>query len=208
MPADAALLRAALAATWPAAEERRLGPFLLRRGAGGGGRVSAASLAEADAADADLAAAEAAMRAWGQVPLFRLSPGEAALDARLAARGYLLRDPTLILAAPTDAVAAEPGEAAVFGDGPLACMAEIWAAGGIGPARLAVMARAPAPRCYLLGRLDDHPAGAAFVALSGPVAMMHALEVSPAARRRGLGARMTRAAADWARRQGAGTFAL
>ncbi|HRO11657.1 GNAT family N-acetyltransferase, partial [Amaricoccus sp.] len=53
-----------------------------------------------------------------------------------------------------------------------------------------------------------HPAGAAFVALAGPVAMMHALEVSPAARRRGLGARMTHAAADWARRQGAGTFAL
>ena len=81
------------------------------------------------------------MRAWGQPPLFRIRPGEEALDARLAARGYVVRDPTLILAAPAAAIAVPPGEAAVFGSGPLACMAEIWAAGGIGPARLAVMAR-------------------------------------------------------------------
>ena len=34
----------ALAATWPAAETIRLGPFTLRRGAGGGNRTSAATL--------------------------------------------------------------------------------------------------------------------------------------------------------------------
>ena len=183
------------------------GPGSLRRGAGGGNRASAASL-DAARADADPGEAEAAMRAWGQPPLFRIWPGEAALDARLAARGYVERDPTLILAAPAAAVAVPPGEAAVFGSGPLACMAEIWAAGGIGPARLAVMARVPEPRCYLLGRLDDRPAGAAFVALAGRFAVLHALEVAPFARRHGLGARMTAAAAHWAHAQGAETLAL
>ena len=208
MPADAGPLRAALAATWPPAEIRRAGPWILRRGAGGGNRASAASLDAAADADADPGEAEAAMRAWGQPPLFRIWPDEAALDARLAARGYVERDPTLILAAPAAAVAVPPGEAAVFGSGPLACMAEIWAAGGIGPARLAVMARVPEPRCYLLGRLDDRPAGAAFLALAGPFAVLHALEVAPFARRHGLGARMTAAAAHWAHAQGAETFAL
>jgi hypothetical protein len=176
---DPRLLRAALTATWPALETRTSGPFILRRGAGGGNRVSAATLASAADAGADPAEAEAAMRAWGQTPLFRIRRGEEALDARLAARGYVGRDPTLILAARVAAIAAEPGEAAVLGAGPLACMAEIWAADGIGPARLAVMARVAGPSTYVLGRLDDHPAGAAFVAAHGRVAMLHALTVAP-----------------------------
>ena len=165
MPTDPAGLRAALAATWPAAETRRLGPWTLRRGDGGGSRVSAATL---DGPLADPAEAEAAMRAWGQRPLFRIGRGEEALDALLAARGYARHEPTLVLAAPAAALAAAPDEAAVLGPAPLACMAEIWAAGGIGPARLAVMARAPEPRSYILGRLGDRPAGCAFVAACRP----------------------------------------
>ena len=75
------------------------------------------------------------MRGWGQRPLFRIRPGEDALDALLAARGYAVRDPTLILAAPVGG-ARPPSRArrAILGPAPLACMAEIWAAGGIGPA--------------------------------------------------------------------------
>ncbi len=87
-------------------------------------------------------------------------------------------------------------------------MAETWAAGGVGPARLAVMARAPQPRTWLLGRLGDRPAGCAFVALHGVVAMLHALEIAEVARRRGLGARMTRFAAAWGAARGAQTLAL
>ena len=95
-------------ATWPAAETRRLGPWTLRRGDGGGNRVSAATL---DGPPADPAAAEAVMRGWGQPPLFMIRPGEDALDACLAARGYLERDPTLIAAAPAAALAARRGRA-------------------------------------------------------------------------------------------------
>ena len=51
-------------------------------------------------------------------PLFRIRPGEEALDALLAARGYVVRDPTLILAAPVAAIAGDPGEAAIFGPAP------------------------------------------------------------------------------------------
>jgi GNAT superfamily N-acetyltransferase len=87
-------------------------------------------------------------------------------------------------------------------------MAEIWGAGGIGPERLAVMARAPEPRAYILGRLGDRAAGAAFVALHGEVAMAHAIEVAASFRRQGLGAALTAAAAAWGVAHGARTFAL
>jgi ribosomal protein S18 acetylase RimI-like enzyme len=99
-------------------------------------------------------------------------------------------------------------ERAVFGDMPLRAIADVWAAGGIGPERLAVMARAPAPKIYLLGRREDRVAGAGFAALSGDAAVLHALEVAPAARRRGIAAAMVRAAATWAVEQGAGRLLL
>ena len=84
-------LFATLDATWPAAASDRLGAWRLRRGEGGGNRVSAATL-EGDLADPG--AAEQAMRQMGQAPLFMVRPGEDALDVTLAARGYLTRDPT------------------------------------------------------------------------------------------------------------------
>ena len=82
-------------------------------------------------------------------------------------------------------------------------MAEIGAAGGVGPARLAVMARAPEPRAFILGRLGDRPAGAAFAALHGGVAMLHAVEVAPFARRQGLATAIAAAAAAWGLAHGA-----
>jgi ribosomal protein S18 acetylase RimI-like enzyme len=195
----------ALAATWPAAETIRLGPFTLRRGAGGGNRTSAATL---DGPPGDIAGAEAAMRAWGQRPLFQLRPGDDELDRLLDARGYRLHDPSVLYAAPAAALAAPAGLDAIPCDAPLACMAEIWAADGVGPARVAVMRRASAPRAWLLGRLDDRPVGCAFVAVAGGVAMLSALVVAPEARRRGLAARMMRGAAAWAAAEGAATFGL
>lgn len=196
---------AALQATWPAAEVRRLGPWTVRRGEGGGNRTEAASL---DGPLADIEAAEAAMRAWNQRPLFILRPGDDALDAALAARGYDVPDRNRVYAAPAAALAAPGGLYAIPSAQPLAAMAEIWAEGGIGSAKLAVMARTPAPRTHLLGRLDDRPAGCAFVAAHAGVAMLSALHVAPQARRRGLAGHLVRAAAAWAAQAGAGTLAL
>ena len=75
-------------------------------------------------------------------------------------------------------------------------------------ARLAVMARVAVPKVAILGRSDDKPAGVAFVACAGPVAMLHALEVRLAMRRQGAARKMLIAAAHWAQAQGAQTFAL
>jgi GNAT superfamily N-acetyltransferase len=196
---------AALSATWPAAETLRLGPWTLRRGAGGGNRASAATR---EGPGGEIAEAEAAMRAWGQRPIFQLRPGDADLDAELDARGYRLHDPSVLYAAPSAALARPGGLAAIPCEAPLATMAEMWAADGVGRERLAVMARAPAPRTWLLGRLDDRPAGCAFVAASGGHAMLSALLVAPRARHRGLAARLVAAAAAWAAAAGAPTLAL
>ena len=183
--------------------------WLLQRGAGGGQRVSAARQV---ADGADIGAAEIAMRAWGQRPLFRIGPGEEELDALLEQRGYVLGDPTEILAGSTQDVAAlSPAgreERAIFCAAALACMVEIWGGLGVGPARLAVMERAPEPRVWLLGRSGDRPAGCAFAAMHEDVAMIHALAISTEARRAGLGRAMSLAAARWALKQGAGQFAL
>jgi GNAT superfamily N-acetyltransferase len=194
-----------LHATWPAAETRRAGPWTLRRGDRGGSRVSAATL---DGAMAEFEAAEAAMHAWQQRPVFMVRTGETTLDEALAERGYARFDPTVLMAIDTGALVGETDGLTMVCDAPLACQAEIWAAGGIGTPRLAVMTRARGTKTWLLGRAGDRPAATAFVAVHDGVAMLHALEVSPDARRAGLGGAMTRAAARWAASHGAGTLAL
>jgi N-acetylglutamate synthase len=196
----------ALLATWPPAENRRQDGWTLRRGEGGGNRVSAATL---DGATDDIAAAEAAMRAWGQRPTFMIRPWDEALDRRLDGLGYLVEAPTLIVAARPEAVAPpSPDERAIFGPQPLAVMREIWAAGGVGPSKLAVMARAVDPKTYLLGRSGDAPAACAFAACDQEIGMLQALEVAAPFRRQGLGTALTRAAAAWTAAHGATVYAL
>lgn len=198
----------ALLATWPAAAETRLGPVTLRAGAGGGKRVSAATV-EGPADAAAVAAAEAAMRAEGRAPLFRVGRDQPGLDAILATRGYDLLDPTVYYAAPVAQVARPPRAMSLFPIWPpLAIQAQIWAESGIGPARLAVMARAPGPKCSFVARIDNRAAGVGFCALHGPIAMLHALEVVPEFRRRGTGRLLVTGIAHWAQGQGAETFAL
>lgn len=149
------------------------------------------------------------MRRLGQRPLFMVRGNDAAFDQALAARGYRPIDPVVLYAAPVPALTAEVPRVRTFTLWPpLAIQREIWAEGGIGEARLAVMARAGAPRVSILGRSGDKPAGTAFVACHGTIAMVHALEVRPAMRRDGLGRHMMQAAANWAETQGAWTLAL
>ncbi|MBE0555377.1 MAG: GNAT family N-acetyltransferase [Rhodobacteraceae bacterium] len=195
----------AMEATWPPAAHHPLGPFLLRDGAGGGKRVSAAS-AEGPWTDADLTAAEAAMAE----PLFLIRPGDEALDAALAERGYQRIDPVVAYAAPAAHLAAEPpAHMTTFPHWPpMEIARQLWAEGHIGPARLAVMDRAAGAKCAILSRASDRASGVAFVACDGPMAMLHALEVSPALRRQGSAHNILRAAAAWALDNGADTLAL
>ena len=198
----------AIDGTWPAAAKTMIGPFTIRDGQGGGKRVSAAT-AQGPATHADIMAAEDAMRARAQSPLFMIRDTDAALDAALAARGYQIIDPTNGYAAPaamlTD-IAVPPVTAFAIWE-PLAIMAEIWAKGGIGPQRLDVMARAQV-KTGLLARWNEKPVGAAFVAVHDGIAMVHAVEVLEHQRRQGVAQWIMRRAAFWARDHGADTLSV
>lgn len=208
MTSTAAALYSAVDATWPAARMTPVGPWLLRAGQGGGKRVSAAT-AEREVSDADIARAEQEMQAMGQSALFMVRAGEAPLDTALAARGYDIVDPVEMLTCPvtrlTD-IPVPPLTTFVIWE-PLAIMADIWAKGGIGPSRLKVMKRAKI-KTAVLARWNNKPAGVAFVALDGPIAMVHAVEVLPEHRRQGVAQWIMRQAAFWAADHGAETMAV
>ncbi len=197
-------LYAVTEATWPPAERTPAGPWMLRNGAGGGKRVSAAT-AEGDWGDDDLPAAETAMRLLGQDALFMIREGDDALDAALADRGYEVIDPVNLWICPIDKLTdvAVPRVTAFAIWEPLAIMRDIWEAGGIGPARIAVMERAELPKTGIFGRINDKPAGTGYCAISEGIAMVHALEIAKSQRRKGMGVWMMRQAAHWAKANGA-----
>lgn len=202
---------AAIDATWPAERTIPLGPVTLRRTRDAGMRVSSASVSEGWAA-ADVTGAEEAMRAFGQTPAFAVRPGQQELDALLQTRRYRKCFEVVLMAAPIETVLArvrESAEHVVLSGLLLQAQRDLWLAGGhvLAP-RLAVMERAAGPKAWLLGGVGNRPRGTGFVALSGRIAMLHALEVHARARRKGLGARLTGAAARWAREEGAAELAL
>jgi hypothetical protein len=161
-----------------------VGPFDLNDGAGGGNRVSAARLSDplsdgGAVSPGEVSDVATAQTARGTEALFMVFGWQDPLDRLLAAEGYATRDETLILAAPAADIAEAPPPVSCFEIWPpLAVQEEIWDAGGIGPARL---------RCHAPGRrsqdrpirTDQRPSRrAAFIAVHGKVAMLHALEVT------------------------------
>lgn len=203
-------LFAALDATWPALAQHTAGGWLVRHGADGGKRVSAATVLTPAKAAASIDAAEAAHLALGQEPLFCLRPDDAAADRALAERGYHTLDPVQIFTSPAASIAAEPpahmSSFAIWP--PLAIIDEVWHQGHIGPARRAVMDRVSGAKTAILGRVSDRAAGAVFVAMHDDMAMIHALHVDPAQRRQGLARNLVRAAAAWAISQRADQLSL
>ncbi|MEM6624274.1 MAG: GNAT family N-acetyltransferase [Pseudomonadota bacterium] len=194
----------AVDATWPAAETRTVGGWTLRRGEGGGQRVSAAS------GHGEIGAAVHAMRTWGQPPLFRVGPDDTATDNALEQAGYVVHDQTVLYAAKAEALVGDTSHTAAAYRCQFrpAIMEEIWQKGGIGPARLAVMDRASGASCFLMSRAGDRPAGVAFLALDQEVAMIHAIEVLPEFRRQGAGVLLMELAARMAGELGAEWLAL
>jgi GNAT superfamily N-acetyltransferase len=197
-------LAAVMEATWPPLRRWQVGPFILRDGAGGGKRVSAASC-DGPFTEAELATAIASMAK----PLMLIRDGDQALDAKLQARGWQIIDQVVAYAAPISQLAAELPPLAAFAHWPpLEIARSIWAEGGIGPARLAVMDRVVGPKTAILARAADRPAGIAFVACHGKEAMLHALDVRAGHRRQGVGRTLLHAAANWAAAQGATRLTL
>ena len=195
--------------TWPPVSMSTQGAWTIREGRGGGQRVSSAT-ENWPTTEADLATAEEAMLALGQVPIFQIREGERPLDLMLDHHGYEIADPVNIYAIAMDEMlthTAPPVSGFAIWP-PLAIMREMWLDMGIDAGRQAVMERTKAPKAALLGRTDDNPAGVAFVAIHQGIAMLHALEVVPALRRRGTGRNLLIAAANWAADNGAKVFSL
>lgn len=193
-----------LDATWPAAERVEVGSFTLRRGEGGDKRVSAATASGA-VTEADIAAAEQAMDDRGQQAMFAVRADQTALDRMLVERAYLTLDPTRLYEVPSHDLASldTPADVGFPVWPPLQVQKDIWAAGGIGPARLAVMDRVTAPKTTILGRLGGDAAGTAFVAVHERIAVIHALDVLSHLRRRGVARNVLVHAARWGRENGA-----
>lgn len=194
-------LFAALEATWPPVSSRQVGPFRLREGAGGGKRVSAAVL--------EGPFTEAALADIADQPLFQLRQGQDDLDRALAARGYAVLDPSILYVAPIDRIAQKPRPVSLLAAWPpLAMQRQVWADGGVGAERIAVMERACDPKMAFIARFENRVAGAGFIAIHDGIAMLHALQVEAYFRRKGVARYMVRGMAHWAREQGAHTFAL
>ena len=193
-------------ATWPAATETQVGPWLIRDGQGGGKRVSAARPLGSVTQD-DVALAVSEMEKLGQPALFSLRPEDGELDSILAHLGYEVLDPSILFVGPIFEGEAPPVTAFDIWP-PLQIMKDVWAEGGIGPGRIAVMERVAGPKTSILGRISDRAAGCAFVAMHQTTAMVHAVEVLPDYRRNGLARNMMYAAARWAKEHGAEHFAL
>ncbi|PTX57793.1 acetyltransferase (GNAT) family protein [Litoreibacter ponti] len=190
-----------LEATWPAARKSRVGPWEIKEGKGGGKRVMAAKAIDPVGA-ADVALAENAMKALEQPKLFVLRDQDEKLDSILAERGYEIVDPTLLFE--SDIVVADVPPVTAFEIWPpLQIMLDLWVEDGVGPDRIAVMERGQGPKTSILGRIKDRAAGAAFVAIHGQVAMVHAVLVLPEFRRCGLGRHMMQAVSNWAAGHGA-----
>ena len=196
-------------ATWPSAAKTQVGPWTIRRGEGGGSRVSAAT-AHAPFADVDIPLAEAAMTALGQDRIFMIRDGDDALDQALAARGYEVKDPVNLYAAPLARVTAPnaPHHMTFRAWPPLAIQTELWSEAHIGPARIAVMARADCPKTTLFARHGQTPAGNVYVGTHDRIAMFHALDVAPDHRRHGVAQALILSAVRWAAEVGADQMAL
>jgi GNAT superfamily N-acetyltransferase len=194
-------------ASWPAASQAPFGPFIWREGAGGGSRVSAAT-AQNRPDSGDLDQIEQKFAFHDRDALFQLRDRDRDFDALLAKRGYALTDPTLCMTAPVDAFDTAKPEDAYSCWPPIATQKEIWRAGGIDAARLNVMKRVTIPKTTLLARDGEAPAGTAFVAALGSICVMHALEVLPKNRRKGMGRALMSHAATWAKKHNATTLAV
>lgn len=196
-------------ATWPAAEFLTIGNWTIRKGAGGGQRVSSTT-ANGPVTSADINLAEEAMDALEQNPLFMVREGEEALDALLDAKGYRIKDIVNLYTCPIENITRLAPECITAYPiwPPLAIINEIWSEHGIGVERQAVMHRAHAPKTTILARHNDRAAGVAYVAIHNSMAMLHALEVVNDHRRQGVANNILGAAAIWAQDNGATDFSI
>ena len=210
MPDIAAPERACLTAV-PAQRVAFDGSFVVRSFLGGTGRANAASsLSPAD--DPELgkrvARIEARYEAQGLPVRFRSVPLDPpGLAAMLSTRGYVTKDETIIFVVPADDIARADMDARVLPAPDADWMAVTATAEHQVPARRAekegAVGMMMVPAAWLVLHEAGKPVACISAVADGDLAGFFDLAVVPEARRRGLSARITRAAAHWARAQGA-----
>jgi len=210
MPDVAALERACLTAV-PAQRVAFDGSFVVRSFLGGTGRANAASsLWPADDPDltARVARIEARYEAQGLPVRFRSVPLDPpGLAAMLSARGYVTKDETIIFVVPAEDIARAGADVRVLPAPDADWMAVTATAEHQVPARRAEKERAVGmmmvPAAWMVLHEGCRPVACISAVVDGELAGFFDLAVVPEARRRGLSARITRAAAHWAKAQGA-----
>lgn len=213
-PDIAALERATLTAL-PAPRHVWDGPFVMKAFLGGTGRANACCSLD-PSPDPDLPARvariEAAYHRLGLVSRFRSTPLDPpGLAAVLRHRGYVEEKEVSLVKAGPAAPVAQPDPAVRDEGGPSeAWMALVATAEHQTPARraekLAHAGMLAVPTAWLVLRDDGVDAACLFAVASGSLCGLFDLATRPEHRRRGLGARIVRAAAHWARNLGAGTL--
>ncbi len=195
----------AVDATWSAKRFITHNGWMIREGAGGGQRVSAATL-EAPLKDVDILNAEHKMEALGQRSLFMVRDTDTELDVVLEQANYGIVDPVVVLASSVNDLLNHKytNHETSLSQTPSQNAKTIWADGGIGPDRLAIMARVSEPKAII----QSQNMGVAFTASHKGIAMVHAVEVSKDHRRKGVANVLMYKAALWAQEQGCDWLAV
>ena len=195
--------------TWPAYGRVKHGPWTLREGLGGGKRVSATTLDGFDKAP-NITEAEDGMRAFDQTPIFMIREGDDDLDRNLARKGYEITGRSNIYTAPIKKFTKkDPPRLSVFEIWePLQIQNDIWRKAGIDTTRIAVMHRTKGPKTSFFLRWGNRPAGSAFIGIHNNIAMLHALEILPQQRGKGVGTLAMYQAFNWAKSFDAHTLSV
>jgi ribosomal protein S18 acetylase RimI-like enzyme len=210
VPDVAALERACLTAV-PAQRVAFDGSFVLRSFLGGTGRANAASSLW-PMYDPDLVARivriETLYEAQGLPVRFRSTPLDPlGLAAMLTGRGYVTKDETIVFTVSAEILARADEAVTVLAVPDADWMAITATAEHQIPARRAEKERAVGmmmvPATWLVLHEAGKPVACISAVADGNLAGLFDLAVVPEARRRGLSARITRAAAHWAAAQGA-----
>lgn len=202
-------IEAAAFEAWPALENETLHGWRLRFARGYTKRANSANgLPGAQELDADgIGAIEARYRARGLPPIFRLTsfgapPG---IDGELAARGYRLVDPSLVMTMPVDADRSA-GMPALADD------VEAWldafeqVSGRIGAGQathLALLRAIRHPRALALARAGGVPVATALAVLVGDRLGLFDVATHPGHRRQGHAGQLCRELLAWGRAAGA-----
>ncbi len=187
----------AVDATWAPLALHTHDGWIIREGAGGGQRVSAAT---PDTPNYKISSAVDKMISLNQRPLFMIRNMDTALDTELQGLGYDVVDPVVILIAPTSELLKNPPremQTVHTLNAPDTNAKNIWAAGGIDQGRLDVMARVKGPKTIM----SAGDMGVAFAAAHNNIAMIHAVEVATNHRRKGVANAMMYKAFEWAKGQ-------